>query len=161
MRSFQDKLPGGETLLCWRTPWLLLIVVGLLGCAHDPTVVLRTSQGRVPVAVEIAATPDARARGLMYRRDLAPDHGMLFLFPSDALHSFWMKNTVLALDMVFIGSDMRVVGIIANAQPFSTIPLKVERPSRYVLEVRAGFCARRGVAVGDLAEFVRIPAAVQ
>ncbi len=109
------------------------------------------------MSVEIAATPDTRARGLMYRRDLAPDHGMLFLFPAEASQSFWMKNTPLALDMLFLASDKRVVGIVANAQPFSTAPRRVEHPSRYVLEVRAGFCAQHGIAVGDQAEFIRIP----
>jgi len=137
--------------------WLLLVVASTHACASSPSVVLHTSTGPVRVAVEIAATPDTRARGLMYRRELAPDHGMLFVFPAEALQSFWMQNTPLALDMVFIGSDKRVVGIVANAQPFSTVPRRVERPSRYVLEVRGGFCAERGIAVGDRTEFVRVP----
>jgi len=109
--------------------------------------VIHTAAGaRAEVAVEVAATPEAQARGLMYRR------GMLFVFPAEAPHEFWMKNTFIPLDMIFIGADGRIVGIHANATPLSTAPLGVERPSRYVLEVPGGWAARRGVAPGDRVE---------
>lgn len=117
---------------------------------------IRSAHGPVAVKVEVADTPDARAHGLMYRRDLAPDAGMLFIFPAASEQQFWMKNTPLPLDMVFIGADRRIVGIVADTRPFSTNPLGVSAPSRYVLEVHAGFCASHGIATGDAMEFIGV-----
>jgi uncharacterized membrane protein (UPF0127 family) len=111
----------------------------------------------VTVTVEIADTPEARSHGLMYRNDLAADAGMLFIFPVASEQRFWMKNTPLPLDMVFIGSDHRIAGIVADTHPFSTAPLGVSAPSQYVLEVHAGFCAKHGIAAGDRVEFARVP----
>lgn len=129
----------------------------LAGCTPHPTVVIHAQGGPVRVQVEIVDTPDARAHGLMYRRDLAADAGMLFIFPTESPQSFWMKNTPLPLDMLFIGADRRIVGIVPDARPFTTNPVGVERPSQYVLEVNAGFCARHGVAGGDTVDFVQVP----
>ncbi len=107
--------------------------------------------------VEVAHTPDTRTRGLMYRRDLAVDAGMLFLFPKEEERRFWMKNTPLPLDMIFIGASRTIVGIIPDTRPFSTQSLGVAAPAQYVLEVHAGFCARHGIAAGDTIEFVHLP----
>jgi uncharacterized membrane protein (UPF0127 family) len=104
---------------------------------------------RIQVPVEIAATPEARNRGLMYRNQLP---GMLFVFPRSDNHRFWMKNTPLRLDMIFIGEDLRVVGLVESAVPFSTNPLAVDKPSKYVLEVNGGFVARHDIRVGDQVE---------
>ena len=92
----------------------------------------------------------------MYRKDLASDAGMLFIFPTASVQRFWMKNTPLPLDMIFIGSDRKIVGIVADTRPFTTDPRGVDTPSRYVLEVHAGFCVTHGVATGDPVEFVQI-----
>ncbi len=127
-----------------------------MGCIQRPAVVIHSGRGPVTVTVEVADTPDARAQGLMYRKDLAPDAGMLFLFDTPAQQRFWMKNTPLPLDMVFIAPDRRIAGIVANTKPFSTNPLGVDALSQYVLEVHAGFCAAHGIAVGDTVEFVRV-----
>ena len=113
----------------------------------------------MPVTVEIAATPEARAHGLMYRRDLAADAGMLFIFPTASEQRFWMKNTPLPLDMIFIGANRRIIGIVADTRPFSTNSLGVGGLSQYVLEVNAGFSAKHGLAAGDLVDFVHITAA--
>ncbi len=128
----------------------------LAACTQRPAVVIRCMQGALTVPVEVADTPDARARGLMYRRDLAENAGMLFLFPTPSAQRFWMKNTPLPLDMIFIGADHRIVGIVPNTRPFSTNPLGVDAPSQYVLEVHGGFCAQHGIAAGDQVEFVRV-----
>jgi len=78
---------------------------------------------------------------------------MLFVFDEDRNHSFWMKNTLIPLDMLFIARDGTVVGIHANATPLSTANIAVGKPSRYVLEVPGGWAARHGVAAGAQVEF--------
>jgi len=134
------------------TPALLLaaLLVGA-GCPQQhPTVVLQPSSGTsVTVSVEVADTPDTQTLGLMYRTRLEPDHGMLFLFEEEKRHSFWMKNTPISLDLIFIDRDRRIVGIHQNAQPFSLRPIDVGQPSRSVLEVSGGFAEAHGIAVGD------------
>ena len=137
------------------------VVVTLLGapltaCNHSPAVVIHSAGGAVTVPVEIADTPDRRATGLMYRRDVAPDAGMLFLFAQASPQKFWMKNTPLPLDMIFIGPTAKIVGIVADTKPFTTNPLGPDEPSQYVLEVNAGFAAKHGLAVGDQVEFLRV-----
>ncbi len=99
--------------------------------------------------VEVADTPQARSLGLMYRKNLAPDQGMIFFFERDEDHRFWMKNTPLSLDMIFISAEGKIVGIQADTQPFSLQPLGVGAPSRAVLEVRAGFSRTHGLKAGD------------
>jgi len=94
----------------------------------------------------------------MFRRELEPMHGMLFLFGVDADRPFWMKNTPLSLDILFIDASLRVVGIHANTVAYSERQLRAGRRSRYVLEMAAGFCAREGVQVGDSVEFRGIEA---
>jgi uncharacterized protein len=105
------------------------------------------------VSVEIAADDDLRAQGLMFRDHLRPGSGMLFLFPGDEERSFWMKNTKIPLDMIWISSDRRIVGIRENVPPcvtpvcpgYSPGPVK----SRYVLEVAGGVAKQHGLQVGD------------
>jgi uncharacterized protein len=137
--------------LSW-IPFLLL--AALSSCRSNPAVILASGAGRdVKVQVEIADTPAKRARGLMYRNDLGEDQGMLFLFPAPVDQTFWMKNTPLSLDLIFIGSDLRIVGIVERATPFSTDSLSVSGPSQFVLEVRGGFCQRNGVKAGGAVRF--------
>ena len=130
-------------------------LVGLLvlfaACRDSrPAVVLSSKDGAsIRAFVEVADTPDTQARGLMFRNHLDPDHGMVFLFDTEKDHSFWMKNTPIRLDMVFISRDGRIVGIHPNAEPFSLKPIGVGAPSRVVLEVNGGFAAAHGLAVGD------------
>jgi len=109
--------------------------------------------GAVEVALEVAATPAERERGLMYRSSLAEGRGMLFVFDQDGNHTFWMRNTLIPLDMLFIARDGMVVGIHANATPLSTANISVGKPSRYVLEVPGGWTARHGIAAGAQVEF--------
>lgn len=111
---------------------------------------LEAPSGRsAAVAVELARTEAERERGLMFRQKLGADEGMLFLFPESADHAFWMKNTPIPLDMIFIAEGGTVVGVVAEAEPFSTAPRSVGAPSRYVLEVNGGWSAAHGVARGD------------
>lgn len=135
----------------------LLAAILLASCMRRPEVVIHSDRGPISVTVEVVDTPDARAHGLMYRNDLPLDAGMLFIFPTESEQRFWMKNTPLPLDMIFIGADQRIVGIVADTRPFTTNPLGVSGPSQYVLEVHAGFCAKHGIASGNRIEFVRVP----
>jgi uncharacterized membrane protein (UPF0127 family) len=108
------------------------------------------------VRVEIADTDESRARGLMYRRDLPPDHGMIFLFPTTEEHPFWMHNTLIGLDMIFLGEDRTVAGVV-TAAPQTDTPRTVHKPSRYVIEVGSGEAAAHAVGPGTRAAFIDIP----
>lgn len=108
------------------------------------------------VSVEVAADDDRRAEGLMYRDRLHPATGMLFLFPSEAPISFWMKNTRIPLDMIFLDSNRRIVGIERDVPPCRFDPCPSYGPeamSRYVLEVAGGVAAQHGLKPGDVLRF--------
>jgi hypothetical protein len=92
----------------------------------------------------------------MYRKELPEMSGMLFLFPREEPLSFWMKNTILPLDIIFIDAARAIVSIAQNTTPFSENPLPSGSPAQFVLEVNGGFCQRHGVAVGDRVEFAGI-----
>jgi uncharacterized membrane protein (UPF0127 family) len=98
--------------------------------------------------MEVVASPEARAKGLMFRRELGQQQGMLFVFPEQENHSFWMKNTVLSLDMVFVSADWRVVGILKRVPPMNEEPRRIEQDSQYVLEFQAGTADRIGLDEG-------------
>ena len=120
------------------------------------TVVLETARGTWVIDVELARTPEERARGLMWRRDLPQDHGMLFLFEEDRAQSFWMHNTLVALDMIHLDVDRRVVGVVAHAEPRTDTPRGVGKPARFVLEVGAGEAAAHAVGPGVQARFLGV-----
>ncbi|MBI2346086.1 MAG: DUF192 domain-containing protein [Deltaproteobacteria bacterium] len=106
--------------------------------------------GRPPITIvaEVAATDAERARGLMHRRHLPSGRGMWFVFPTDVKHPFWMKDTHVPLDLIFVGADRRVVDLIRNAVPLSERSLQPRVPYRYVLEVPAGTTVAAGIGVG-------------
>lgn len=106
--------------------------------------------GVVPVFAERSRTADELRLGLMFRRKLDPGRGMLFEFPDVRPRSMWMKNTFIPLDMVFIGSENQVVGIVPDAPALSEEPQGVNEAAKYVLEVPGGFCARAGIKKGDV-----------
>ena len=110
---------------------------------------IRTDRGVQSFQVEIADTPRKREYGLMCRKALAPDRGMLFLFPQAGPQSFWMRNTLIPLDIVYIGEDGKVVSISRNARPLDERPLPSAGPAKYVLEVAAGRAAQIGLLPGD------------
>jgi len=84
----------------------------------------------------------------MFRRELPASAGMLFIFKQQSVHPFWMKNTYIPLDMIFINKQWKVVGIVDNTAPMTTNSLKVDAPSLYVLEVNAGFAIKHGIHEG-------------
>jgi uncharacterized membrane protein (UPF0127 family) len=142
---------------------LAALAVAALHCSSAPgaaaaaRVIVETARGeRHAVSVEIARSDAERAKGLMHRKTLAPDAGMLFVFEETADHPFWMKNTFIPLDLLFIDEDGRVVGIDARATPGDLSP-RSAAPSRYVLEVNGGWAEAHGVAVGDRVRFENVP----
>jgi uncharacterized protein len=115
----------------------------------DSTVTIATRNARHSFTVEIARTPAQMERGLMFRDRLAPDRGMLFLYETEQPVSFWMKNTLIPLDLIFADSSGRILQIAQRAVPLSTELISSEQPVRAVLEVNGGTAARLGIAVGD------------
>lgn len=109
------------------------------------------------LVIEIAEGDSARARGLMQRRSLPAKGGMLFLDDEVKMQSFWMKNTPLPLDLVFIGADSSVVNIAERTLPFSESTIVSTAPAQYVLEVRAGFTARNGIDSTASVRWRRVP----
>ena len=104
------------------------------------------------LAVEIADNSPLRTRGLMWRSELADGTGMLFIFPAEVVQSFWMRNTLIPLDMLFIDKHMRVVGVVQWAEPQTLTARTVGKPSLYVLEVPGGWTSKNGVRAGSIVE---------
>ena len=98
--------------------------------------------------VELALTPERRRRGLMHRRELAPDAGMLFVFDAPGVQAMWMKDTPLSLDMLFFGDDGALLGAARDAVPHSPRQILSPPGTRYVLELRAGTARRLGLRPG-------------
>jgi uncharacterized membrane protein (UPF0127 family) len=125
--------------------------------ASPAAVRFETPRGPWIVRVEVARTDKERARGLMFRRDLPADRGMIFLFDDTSEHAFWMHNTLISLDMIFIGEDRAVAGVVERATPRDDSPRTVGKPSRYVVEVSGGEAAAHGVGPGTRAVFIDVP----
>ena len=127
---------------------------GLASSAHaDPLepLTLRTATGEHTFSVEVAATSATRERGLMYRRYMPMDRGMLFEFDRDEPVAFWMKNTFIPLDMVFIARNGKVMRIVDRAEPMSETAIPSGGPVAAVLELNGGAAAQIGLKVGDMA----------
>jgi len=108
-----------------------------------------TASGTHGFKAWVAADDTTRAQGLMYVRELPPDQGMLFVFEEPQYAGFWMKNTYLSLDLIFIAPDGTVVNIAPDAKPLSLDPIESAAPVKYVLELVAGTAARIGLKAGD------------
>jgi uncharacterized protein len=103
----------------------------------------------VTYTIEVADSPGEINRGLMYRPALSSDAGMLFVFNGDADRYFWMENTLIPLDLIYISGAGQVVGVRENAVPRSRKPIRPPGPCTYVLEVCGGQCRRNGIGAGD------------
>lgn len=110
---------------------------------------VETRGGSVSLQVQVADTDARRQTGLMYRTSMPEKEGMLFLFPEVRPVAFWMKNTVLSLDIIFIDDAGRVMNIARGTMPHSLQPIPADGPTRAVLELNAGASARLGIDVGD------------
>ena len=128
--------------------------------ASVASIAIDTGERKVSFRVEVAVTPEEHARGLMYRSRLADDAGMMFVFEQPAVQRFWMKNTLIPLDMIFIGKDRKIVGVVENAAPETENERMVGAPSQYVLEISGGLSAKLGIHRGEPVDFqnVHLPA---
>jgi hypothetical protein len=136
-----------------RSIFLILSLFSACASSPGPQVTIHRQHGDpIRVSVEIAATEAKRQFGLMYRQELPEMHGMLFIFLKEQPLSFWMKNTPLPLDIIFISAAHTIVSIAQNTTPFSEKPLPSGKPAQFVLEVNGGFCQRHGIAAGDRVE---------
>mgnify|MGYP000935947566 CR=1 FL=1 len=113
------------------------------------TVTFPDASGAPPVSADVADTARNIERGLMYRRGMPEQVGMLFQLGERRDHSFWMHNTCMPLDMLFVDDDGLIVGIVENAAPLTDDTRNVGCPSSWVLEVNAGFCRRHGIRAGQ------------
>jgi uncharacterized membrane protein (UPF0127 family) len=111
---------------------------------------IATRSGVKTFSVELATTEEEKTTGLMYRKHLADGQGMLFDFSPAQQVSMWMKNTYISLDMIFIGSDGRIIRIAENTEPLSTRIISSQGLAKGVLEVIAGTAKKYGIARGDL-----------
>ena len=127
----------------------LLVVAGPVRPAGQQTLEIASKTGVHAFAVEIADNDAERAKGLMYRRELPEGQGMLFDFQREQEVSFWMQNTYIPLDMVFIRGDGRILRIAENTEPLSTRLVPSGGPVRAVLEVIGGTTRKLGIAPGD------------
>jgi uncharacterized membrane protein (UPF0127 family) len=125
--------------------------------AASSTVTIDTGEQKLVFHVELAITPAEFQRGLMFRTQLAPDAGMLFVSKYPQAHTFWMKNTLIPLDMIFIGTDQRIVGIVENAEPQTLTERRVPGLSQYVLEIGGGVSGRMGIRAGQRVVFQGVP----
>lgn len=120
-----------------------------------PVVPLRIHRGGkvLTFRVELARTPQEQAKGLMFRTAMGPDEGMIFPFDPPRGASFWMRNTVIPLDLIFIAPDGRISNIAANAIPYDESPLSSTGAAKAVLELNGGRAAQLGIVPGDKVEW--------
>lgn len=145
-----------------RSAWLSFVWVvslaltwALSACAQPPklptvsgTFVSPDGSRSSGYSLEVCSTDGQRALGLMYRRSLPERAGMIFVFPQERENSFWMKNTYIPLDMVFLDKDLKVVGILENVPPLNEVSRSVGKPSMYVVELGAGVARRDAIRDG-------------
>lgn len=127
-------------------------------CPEDPTGGLNLARGWVSfpgsagaprVAVELADNPTSRERGLMYRTSMPEDQGMLFSWPEESERAFWMRNTCIPLDMLFIAADLTILGIIEQVPTLNETSRGIPCPAAHVLELNAGWARAHGLAPGQ------------
>lgn len=128
---------------------------------HTPYVAIYTQEAELRYDLELAQTLAEQRRGLMDRRHMAPDFGMLFVYDRAKPQSFWMKNTLISLDIIFIQADGRIDSIVENAEPNSLTPRSSKGPAKYVLELVGGEAQRAGIRRGDQVEFTKVPGHVR
>ena len=148
------KARAGSVAVFWR---LLVISAAFAGtgCERGRQVapeqygIVRMDIGSQPFTLELAATDKTRQHGLMHRQSMAPDHGMLFVFAGEQPLSFWMKNTLIPLDIVYLDRNGKVVSV-SQMKPLDETGVPSRFPAKYAIELNEGTAARVGVKVGDV-----------
>ena len=143
---------------------LLVMSIAVSACSHggpsrtrrEPEVVLQTRAGEQHVKVEVARSGPEREHGLMFRQKLDGGRGMVFLFERPEKLKFWMRNTYIPLDMIFIGADKHVVYVEENAEPLTLQSRGPEEDTQFVLEVPGGWARAHGVERGVTVRFIDI-----
>jgi len=135
-----------------RNVFLALAALICTSCmAQEPHVILKGER----FFVDLALDSDTQALGLMFREEMADDHGMLFVFPAEGMRSFWMKNCRIPLDIFYFDDEMKLVSVAENARPCKTArcpSYPSKGPAKYVLELNAGKASELGARAGDILE---------
>lgn len=138
----------------WIYNLILAFWVVLSGCSSrenkwNHILTIETGRGNAAFEVAIADTPEKQKQGLMYIRDLPESRGMLFVFPTEEVRSFWTKNTYISLDIVFISSEGVIIDIAREARPMDESLITSRGAAQYVIEIGGGLAAKHGIQVGD------------
>ena len=128
------------------------LILGVASASAEP-VVIHAGGSAYKFEVEVVTTPETRAQGLMYREALAANAGMLFIYPGEQAVSFWMKNTLIPLDMLFLKADGSIAHIAHNAVPHDETPIDSGAAVKAVLEVKGGTAQALGIKEGDRVEY--------
>jgi len=139
-----------------RLAFVLVLLSVATACSADNRGVFHTTKGDFAFNLEVADTEAQRERGLMFRTELAPDAGMLFDYHKEQLAAFWMQNTLIPLDMIFVAADGTVKTIHVNARPEDPTTIPSEVPVRFVIEIPGGRSQEIGLKVGDKFEHPRV-----
>ncbi|KAK2948371.1 putative signal peptide protein [Blattamonas nauphoetae] len=110
---------------------------------------IQTADTRLDFEVEVAESYMDRIIGLMWRKHIEDNEGMIFIFPKKDKLSFWMRNTLVSLDVLYIDDDGKIVTIHENSEPLSEVPRGTDTPCRIALELKGGTCAAMGIHIGD------------
>lgn len=132
--------------------WIVLasvFVVTQIHASDENLAIIVSGENEFVFSVELADTSEATSRGLMFRRSLAPDAGMLFDFFTEHEPSFWMRNTLIPLDMLFIRANGKIARVHENAIPHDETPIPAGSPVRFVLEIPGGRASELGIVAGD------------
>jgi uncharacterized membrane protein (UPF0127 family) len=138
--------------LLQRIGLALALIVSAAAARAEP-LVIHAGGSAYKFEVEIVTTPDGRERGLMFRKSLAANAGMLFIYPDEKPVSFWMKNTLIPLDMLFLKADGSIAHIAHNAVPMDETPIDSGAPVKAVLEVKGGTAEGLGIKEGDRVDY--------
>lgn len=134
----------------------LILLAPISACSGENHLVVHTAKGDFAFKVEIAETNEERSKGLMFRDSLSDDAGMLFDFHEERPVAFWMRNTLIPLDMIFIGADGVVKNVHVNARPLDPTSIPSEGPVQFVLEIAGGRSVEIGLVAGDRIEHDRM-----
>jgi hypothetical protein len=136
---------------------LILAAVFRVAPAVAAPLIIHAGGSAYRFEVELATTAAQREQGLMFRQSMAANAGMLFLYPSEQPVAFWMKNTLIPLDMLFLKADGSIARIAANAVPHDETPIPSNASVKAVLEVNGGTATALGIKEGDKVEYTEVP----